>query len=359
MNKVTILIPAHNEEKIIKDVLTSIYRQTHTNINIVVVCDNCTDETIPLIRQFDNENNKRTQIYKTKDNTARKAGAINQAIHHCNIGRFLLIMDADTILGHNCIEEGLKMLYDKPELGAVCSRAHIIPISTKNIFSKILWHLQHIEYGQFDAERVETHGRIKVAHGMCTLFRRDALFNVPNVRIEKTGNDTKCIFLEDNLVEDYEMTLNFKHDWEICMCLNMKAWTDVPTSLKEFYIQRLRWLRGGVDTLRIHGINKITYRDILNHGLFVITTIMKSIIYFVLIITIIQGNLNILHPLWWVIITLATIDSTYRLKYMDRIYFSDVLIKFLFIPEILYNWYQAYILLVAIIKSYLNIDQKW
>ena len=359
MNRVTILIPAHNEEKIIKDVLLSLYKQTHQDINITVICDNCTDNTISYIKQFDRSKNKRTHIVDTVNNLARKAGAINQALNYYELSEFIMIMDAETLLGNTCIEEGLKMLNDIPELGAVCSRAHILPIVTKNIFKKILWHLQHIEYGQFDAERVETNGRIKVAHGMCTLFKRKALLDVPDVRLDKTGNDIKCVFLEDNLVEDYEMTLNFKHNWKINMCPYMKAWTDVPVTLKEFYIQRLRWLRGGVDTLRIHGINKVTYLDVLNHVLFVATAFMKAIIYFVLICTLLTGNFKVLHPLWWVIISIATIDSTYRLRYMDKIYIMDIFVKFTFIPEILYNWFQSYILMVAIIKSVLKIDQEW
>jgi cellulose synthase/poly-beta-1,6-N-acetylglucosamine synthase-like glycosyltransferase len=57
--------------------------------------------------------------------------------------------------------------------------------------------------------------------------------------------------------------------WKTTANLEMKAWTEVPLSLKELWKQRLRWLRGGVDALREIGWNKATKKDILGHFLFV------------------------------------------------------------------------------------------
>ena len=357
-NMISVLIPAHNEQEIIIETLKSIFSQTLKPTEVIVMCDNCTDNTIPLINEFKNVTKANVKIFVTENNTGRKAGALNQAFNKLKLQKYVLIMDADTLIDKNALEFGIDMLIKNEKLAAVCSRAGVLPYNGKSLREKIIWTLQHIEYGQFDSHRIETQGKIKVAHGMATLFRVVALKGVPLYR-KKVLNIDSNIYLEDNLVEDYEMTLCLKHDWEVSSCMNMVAWTDVPVSAKELWIQRLRWLRGGVDTLRLHSWNRVTLFEILNHWLFVLLVLLRIVafiwfVYYLKIFGFQRINVTII-----LVSSLAYIDSVYRLKYVQNKTLFDYIIKMLIIPEMIYGWFQAIALILSYILSFCNIKQRW
>jgi hypothetical protein len=60
-----------------------------------------------------------------------------------------------------------------------------------------------LEFGLFDSSRVETLDHVKVLHGMMTLYRAKAMFDVADGRKERINQ----IYNESNLVEDYELTI--------------------------------------------------------------------------------------------------------------------------------------------------------
>ena len=251
-NGVSVLIPAHNEGETIAKTLESVYSQVLKPAEVIIICDNCTDDTIPKIHEFINNTGEKVKILETINNTGRKAGALNQAFSKFKLKQFVLIMDADTLIDKHALQAAVNMIKKDKSIAAVCSRAGVLPYEGKSLRERVIWTIQHIEYGQFDSHRIETRGNIKVAHGMATLFRVQALRSIPEYR-KKALNIDSGIYLEDNLVEDYEITLCLKHNWKVTACMDMLAWTDVPLKIKEVWIQRLRWLRGGVDTLRYHG----------------------------------------------------------------------------------------------------------
>ena len=74
---VTVLIPAHNEAACIADTIASLRSQSHQPARIVVVADNCTDETVAIARGAG------VEVFETVGNTKKKAGALNQALPAC------------------------------------------------------------------------------------------------------------------------------------------------------------------------------------------------------------------------------------------------------------------------------------
>ena len=355
---VSVLIPAHNEQEIIVDTLKSIFSQSLKPTEVIVMCDNCTDNTIPLINEFKETTEENVKILVTENNTGRKAGALNQAFNKLKLPKYVLIMDADTLIDKNALKFGIGMLIKDEKLAAVCSRAGVLPYNGKSLREKIIWTLQHIEYGQFDSHRIETEGKIKVAHGMATLFRVNALKAVPLYR-KKLLNIDSNIYLENNLVEDYEMTLCLKHNWKVSSCMNMVAWTDVPVSVKELWVQRLRWLRGGVDTLRLHSWNRVTLFEILNHWLFVLLVLLRILADIFFIYYLNEFGFYGINITFILVFSLAYIDSVYRLKYVQNKTVFDYIIKMLIIPEMVYGWAQAIALILSYVLSFCNIKQRW
>ena len=50
--KVSIVIPAYNSEKYIKDCILSLQRQTYKNIEIIVVNDGSKDSTLEILNEL-------------------------------------------------------------------------------------------------------------------------------------------------------------------------------------------------------------------------------------------------------------------------------------------------------------------
>ena len=72
--RLTALVPAHDEALTIAATLESLRGQSRPPDRIVVVADNCTDDTAEIARQHGAE------VFTTVNNTHKKAGALNQAL---------------------------------------------------------------------------------------------------------------------------------------------------------------------------------------------------------------------------------------------------------------------------------------
>lgn len=343
------VLPAHNEEKGIEKTIWDLANQTLQPTRILVVADNCTDRTIKIVKGL-MEKIPFLDIMETIGNKFKKAGAINQALRtFTDDVEAVLLMDADTRIGNRALEFGAERLVRDEKLAAICSKAGVLsPEVPLTPSSWMLYRLQRLEYSLFDSQRVETMGGIKVVHGMAALHRWSALKQVG-------------FYDEGNLVEDYELTLRYKEaGWKVDAELQMEAWTDVPTSWKEWWIQRLRWNRGGVDALREHGWNKVTCWDILGH--FVGTALMLIQLFFLLwfgyAIWASGGHVQF-HIVALAVTVIGLLVSLYRLKYLENPDAVDWIIRLLMIPEGVYAYIQCFNCVESYFMSFCNIQQKW
>ena len=87
--KISVIIPACNEEKYIKKTLNSLKNQTTSQFEVIVVCNGCTDNTKEVAEQF------AVQILESKEANVSKAR--NLGAKHAR-GEILVFLDADTIL---------------------------------------------------------------------------------------------------------------------------------------------------------------------------------------------------------------------------------------------------------------------
>lgn len=340
------IIPAHNEEKIIADTINDLIKQT-VPIKVLVVLDNCSDDTEKIVMEMI-PSYRNLFIYTTINNNKKKAGAINQALQilpKINIDAVLL-MDADTRIHCKAVETSYAMLEKDHSLAAVCSKAGVLPYDGKNLFQRFLHQVQKLEYSTFDSQRIETLGQIKVVHGMAGLHRWSSL--------QEVGG-----FDDDNLVEDYDLTIRYKMaGYRTSVQLQMKAWTEVPVSLNEWWKQRLRWNRGGLETLRKHGWNKITRKYILQHVLFIFLILFQWFFLTMLILMILQGRL-IMHGVVVLITLLGMTTSIYRLKFLEERSVTDYLVRISLIPEFLYEQIVNINQLHAYFLFLFNRPQSW
>ena len=98
----SVIVPAHNAEGFIRKCMDSIRSQTYTRYELIVVCDNCQDNTAKICRE-----EYRAKVIETEfglDGLARNAG-IDVAT-----GDWVLFLDHDDWWLHECV---LQMLADE------------------------------------------------------------------------------------------------------------------------------------------------------------------------------------------------------------------------------------------------------
>lgn len=107
--KVSIIVPVYNVEKYVEKCLDSLINQSYKNIEILVVNDGSTDNSVKIIEQKYNSNSN-IHLYN-KDNgglsSARNFG-LNKAK-----GDYILFVDSDDWLERNCVEELVHIIENK------------------------------------------------------------------------------------------------------------------------------------------------------------------------------------------------------------------------------------------------------
>ncbi len=120
--KISILITAFNRADYLKMAIDSAVNQTYPNVEILVLDDCSTDDTVSLSEAYSNIKNV------TFIRNERNIGFIknwNKAVS-LSSGEYIKIMGDDDILENNCIAEQVKILNECPDVGVVCCNYHII-----------------------------------------------------------------------------------------------------------------------------------------------------------------------------------------------------------------------------------------
>ena len=108
MKKVSVIIPIYNSEKYIEQCINSVINQTYKNLEIIVVDDNSTDNSLNKIK---NIKDKRIKIIELKNNygvsTARNKGI------DASTGDYICFIDSDDYWNLKKIEKQIKFIKDK------------------------------------------------------------------------------------------------------------------------------------------------------------------------------------------------------------------------------------------------------
>lgn len=99
--KVSAILPVYNIAKYLDDAVSSLLKQTYTNIEIIIVDDGSTDRSGEIGRKLAEEN-ERVQFVAQAN--AGAASARNNGMNLAS-GKYLYFMDPDDVLGVNYIHE--------------------------------------------------------------------------------------------------------------------------------------------------------------------------------------------------------------------------------------------------------------
>ncbi|MBU0962901.1 MAG: glycosyltransferase [Nanoarchaeota archaeon] len=222
--KLTVLIPAHNEESTILDTIKGVKNLEYPKpLEIIVLDDGSADGTYEKIKNI-----KDVKVVRFEKNKG-KASVLNHGIS-ISKGEFIVTIDADTYPQKDAL---MKMIghFNDLKVGAVTT---LVTVDKPKSFLQRLQELEYYAAFGFWHKSLSSIDCLYVTPGPMSIYRRKAL-------LEIGGYD------EGNITEDMEIALNLKkHSYKIACCVNTKVSTGVPYNIKSFIRQRLRWYRGAL-----------------------------------------------------------------------------------------------------------------
>lgn len=257
---ISILIPCYNEEDTIFESTKSLFDMSYQNIEIILIDDKSTDNTLFELNQL-KILSPHVKIISLETNQG-KANALNRGLEHAQ-GEFILGIDADAMLTPTTIHYLLETIQTDTRLGAVTGSPRV-----RNRTS-LLGKLQLLEYATIIGLLKRSQlvlGKIMTISGVIVLFRKKALLDIG-------GWDTEII------TEDIDVTWKlYQHRWKVNFEPRAHCWILVPEKLLGLIKQRKRWAQGGLEVVR----KNIDLLFSLKHGFaikFLLLEQMASVIW--------------------------------------------------------------------------------
>jgi biofilm PGA synthesis N-glycosyltransferase PgaC len=309
--RVTVLVPAHDEGDRILSTLEGLWSQTLPPTRVVVVADNCSDDTASLARSAGAE------VFETVGNADTKAGALNQAWaqrfrratagerragerrsadrrsrddaparperrgqRRRSTGRqrrhptdrragdtgapdatdsdLVLVQDADSRLDPGFLAGAADHVLRDDRMGAVGGTFRGDP------GGGMVGHLQRNEYARYARDVRRLKGRCLVVTGTAAMFRAATLRRISEARLAGTlprGDGRGGIYDTTVLTEDNELTFAILHlGYRVLSPRECTLTTEVMPTWRALWHQRLRWKRGAIENCFQYGVTRITWR---------------------------------------------------------------------------------------------------
>ena len=279
--KVSVIVPAFNEEKVIKTTLESMVETHYPRKEIIFVDDGSTDNTLEIAKQFKND------IVILHKKNGGKASALNYALVYAK-GEIVVVVDADTIIGRNSLKEIVKGFEVDKHVAAVAGN-----IKVRN---RVNWitKCQALEYLtgiQVIRRAFDTFGSITVVPGALGAFKKSC--------VSGTG-----AYGKETIVEDFDQTIKLLKAGLITQgSVKAVAYTEAPDTLNDFAKQRKRWYRGNIQVLKRHSDAltnpRFGYLQKLALPYLFLGMIITPIIGFTALANVIFGVLS--GDAWWVL----------------------------------------------------------
>lgn len=345
--RLAVLIPAHNEQDRIAAAIQGLWDQTRRPDLVVVVADNCTDDTAVIAEAYG------AQVFYTHGNTHKKAGALNQAIAwilpHLDDRDLLLVQDADTVLDASFAETALATFNRK--VGAVGGVFYGEP------GGGLLGLLQRMEFHRYAWELERTGGKAQVLTGTGTMFRARVLREVRAARRDGVIGGGTSYYSLASLTEDDEMTKAVKTlGYRAMSPAGCAVTTEVMPTLGKLWHQRLRWQRGALENLRDYGWTRVTARYFVQQFLMGFGA-LSFLVYltFMATYTTMYGWPGY-SPFWTTIGLIFMVEKTVSVRRAGP---RAVLVAALMIPEMLYDLFQHAVFFSSLWGLLRRSEEKW
>jgi biofilm PGA synthesis N-glycosyltransferase PgaC len=269
---VSIVIAAHNEATGIKRTLDSVRASSYQKIEIIVIDDGSTDNTANVVRSYIKKlpafkiESYITRNYRTQELRRRyiraeidrmrilvisqrnlgKAAALNNAIGNYVRGKYMMCLDADSMLDKYAIERAVKYFDSDPRVVGVAANVRIVAtkglIGTLQRFEHMIGYRSKKFYTLTNSEFIV--GGVGSTY-VTKVLRQVGLYDTDTVT-EDIGLSLKIVASKGN------------RDFRIVYASDVVAMTEGVQTFKALLRQRYRWKMGSLQNL-------IKYRYLLGN----------------------------------------------------------------------------------------------
>ena len=228
--KISIIIPAYNEEKVIAHTIEGLLETKYPKKEIIFVDDGSKDRTLDIAMQY------KDKIKVLHKENGGKASALNYGLIYAT-GEIIVIVDADTIIGRHSLKEIVRGFEINEHVAAVAGN-----IKVRN---RVNWitrcqALEYITGIQIIRRAFDVFGSITIVPGALGAFKKSYL-----AEAGAYGKET--------IVEDFDQTIKLLKAGLITQgSSKATAYTEAPNTLHDFVAQRKRWYRGNIQVLKRH-----------------------------------------------------------------------------------------------------------
>ena len=231
---VTILIPAHNEEKVISRTVDSMAKLDYPKerLEIIVINDSSNDKTGEILSE-------KQQIYpwlrvvtiSPPLGAKGKSNALNQGLQEA-MGEYIVVFDADNTPERVAVRKLIEAIVQDETLGAVVGK-----FRTRNRDTNLLTKFINVETLNF---------QWIVQAGRCSMFGLTTITGT-NFVVRRKILDEIGGWNIKALTEDTELTVRiYEHGYRITWLPDAVTWEQEPEKLGIWLRQRTRWARGNM-----------------------------------------------------------------------------------------------------------------
>ncbi|MGC1483600.1 MAG: glycosyltransferase [Candidatus Acidiferrum sp.] len=229
---VTVLIPAHNEQNVVVQTITSVLASDVKSLRVIVVNDGSTDNTGPLLDESFGHDPRVRIIHQVNRG---KAAALHRALGEAATD-IVVTIDADTEIESDAISKLLRHFSD-PTVGAVAGN---VKVGNRSRWLTRWQALEYITSQNMEKRAFDLLNCITVVPGALGAWRKEA--------IEAAGGITS-----DTVAEDADLTIGIRRlGWRISYEEEAIAWTEAPDTASALIRQRFRWTFGTLQAFWKH-----------------------------------------------------------------------------------------------------------
>lgn len=231
--RVSVIIPAYNEQGKIKFTIKSLRKVNYKNIEFIIVNDGSKDKTSKEVKE-NIKGDPRFLFIDRKENRG-KAASLNEGIARAS-GEFVATMDADSVIEPGIFYKTVPYFSDEKIAAVTVS---VLVKDPKSFIHKI-FEMEYIIGLSLYLKVFSFFNGIFVTPGPFSIYRKSIIQNIGG-------------FDEKNITEDMEIAYRIqKNHYKIVNCLEAKAYTILPPTFRKITVQRRRWYSGALHTLSKH-----------------------------------------------------------------------------------------------------------
>lgn len=261
---ISVIIPIYNQEALIAKVIAAVFKSTYSNIEVIAVDDGCSDGTSEILDQLKPKYPKLTVIHRVNGGKRR---AVSSGFY-ASRGKYVVLIDSDSIIDRNAIEEFVKTFQSHPEVGAVVGNGKVLNSDT-NLLTKCqdAWY----DYAFNIHKTTESvFGTVLCCSGCLAAYRREAIADFIPFWVDATVQNSDDRDLTSYALatswakkelapvrqrlmtsmakyddaEDRGLTAQTLTEWKTVYVPSATVHTEVPEKWKSYIRQQTRWKKG-------------------------------------------------------------------------------------------------------------------